>query len=454
MQQRLSPLQIQTIKLMELPVMQLEERVKEELEENPALEEEPDPEEEYPPANTPEVDDTPAYKLHAGNNYQKEPRPEFPTLSVKENFRQHLESQLGFSKLKEHEHNIALFLIGSLDDDGYLRRDLHAIVDDLAFRFSIETSAAELERLLLLVQDFDPAGVGARSLQECLLIQLKKSPHKNAHQRLAEKILTDCFHDFAKKHYDKILQKMQISEDALKAAIAEIVRLNPRPGSSIGDAYTDQARQIIPDFNLEIVDGQLQLSLLKYNIPQLHISRKYAEMMENAAAHTAEERAAAAFVKQKMEAAARFIEALKQRRQTLLITVQAIVDYQHAYFIEGDESKLRPMVLKHIAERTGFDISTISRVVNSKFIQTHFGVFSLKYFFSEGMKTTSGEEVSTHEIKNILQESIDKEDKKRPLADIELAAVLREKGYAVARRTVAKYREMMNIPVARLRKKL
>jgi RNA polymerase sigma-54 factor len=266
--------------------------------------------------------------------------------------------------------------------------------------------------------------------------------------------VNNCFGDFVKKHYDKIRTKLQIDEPTLKSAIDDIVRLNPRPAGSSSDSYNDQARQVAPDFLLELNDGELQLSLLRYNMPQLHLSKRYAQMMEHKTSGTAEDRAAAAFVKQKIEAAARFIEAVKQRQHTLLSTMQGIVDYQRDYFMEGDEFRLRPMVLKTIADRTGYDISTVSRVVSSKFIQTHFGIFPLKYFFSEKAKTTSGAEVSTHEIKNILQENIDNENKKNPLTDQKLVGVLKQGGYAVARRTVAKYREQLNIPVARLRKEL
>ena len=449
MQQKLSPLQIQTIKLVELPIMQLEQRIKEELEENPALDEEPDLDGEDADLE----DDTPAYKLYS-NNGPREARPEFPTLSVKENFRQQLETQLGFAGLSERERSLALFLIGSLDDDGYLRRDLLSISDDIAFRLGIDTSEKEIAKLLEIIQDFEPVGVGARNLQECLLLQLRARPTKTPAQQIAEKILSDCFDDFVKKHYDKILEKLELSEADLKSAVDEIVKLNPRPGGSSGDGDNTQARQVVPDFSLELNDGELQLSLLRYNIPQLHINKRYSEMMERSSATTADEKAAATFVKQKMEAAARFIEAIKQRQQTLFSTMQAIIDYQREYFMDGDEAKLRPMVLKNIAELTDYDISTISRVVNSKYIQTHFGIFSLKYFFSEGMKTTSGEEVSTHEIKNILQESLANENKKKPLTDEELMEVLKQRGYPVARRTVAKYREQLNIPVARLRKEL
>jgi RNA polymerase sigma-54 factor len=454
LQQKLSPLQIQTIKLVELPVIQFEQRVKEELEENPALDEATEAEEEYTPPPPSNDDDTPAYKLYS-QLATPAVKPEFPTLALKENFRQQLESQVGLSNLDERQRTIALFLIGSLDDDGYLRRPLGAIADDLAFRMGAEATEKELAAVLSVVQDFEPLGIGARSLQECLLIQLRKRDTHTAVQLVAEQILAHCFDDFVKKHYDKIRAKLQIDAVALKAAIDEIVRLNPRPAGSSNDSYNDPARQIVPDFLLELNDGQLQLSLLRYNVPQLHLNRRYAQMMERSGAvTTAEERSAAAFVRQKMESAARFIEAIRQRQQTLRTTMQAIIDYQHEYFMDGDETRLRPMVFKHIAACTGYDIATISRVVNSKFIQTHFGIFSLRYFFSEGMKTTSGGAVSTHEVKNILREIIEHEDSQQPLADEELVQVLQQRGYAVARRTVAKYREQMNLPVARLRKKL
>ncbi|MDR0667977.1 MAG: RNA polymerase factor sigma-54 [Prevotellaceae bacterium] len=452
LQQKLSPLQIQTIKLLELPVMQFDQRVKEELEENPALDEEPAADDEYTPVPVAD-DDTPSYKLYIPS-FTPAAKPEFPTLSVRENFRQQLETQAGYSGLNEHERAIVSFLIGSLDDDGYLRRDLTAIADDLAFRSGIATSLEELEKLLSVIQDFEPAGVGARSLRECLLIQLRKYDTKTPAQQIAEQVVAKCFTDFGKKHFDKIQSKLQIDEHTLKAAMDEIVKLNPRPASSSSESYHDLARQIVPDFLLELIDGQLQLSLLRYNIPQLRLNKRYAQLMRNKMPHAKQDRDTMIFVRQKMEAAARFIEAVKQRQQTLLSTMQAIVDYQYNYFMDGDETKLRPMALRHIADFSGYDISTISRVVNSKAIQTHFGIFPLRYFFSEGLKTTSGEEVSTREIKNILQKSIDNEDKKNPLPDKQLVELLNRRGYTVARRTVAKYREQLNIPVARLRREL
>ncbi|MDR1405955.1 MAG: RNA polymerase factor sigma-54 [Prevotellaceae bacterium] len=454
LQQKLSPLQIQTIRLVTLPVMQFEQRVKEELEENPALDETDDETDEINTSGiVPPADDTPAYKLYTSRPAPAA-KPEFPTLQVRENFRQQLETQLSFNGLDDRERALASFLIGSLDDDGYLRSDLSSVADDIAFRLGVETTGQELEKLLSLIQDCEPPGTGARNLRECLLIQLRRRDVQTDAQRLAGQVLEHCFDDFVKKHYDKIQSRLSVGKAALKAAVEEIIKLNPRPAGSSSDSFNEQARQIVPDFLLEPNDGELQLSLLRGNVPALKLNRRYMQMIDGKTAATAEERAAAAFVKQKMEAAARFIEAIKQRQQTLLKTMQAIIDYQHDYFADGDETKLRPMVLKHIAAVTGYDISTVSRVVSSKFIQTHFGIFPLKYFFSEGVKTASGTEVSTHEMKNILQESIAGEDKKQPLADRELMAVLKQRGYAIERRTVAKYREQLNIPVARLRKEL
>ncbi|MDR3350847.1 MAG: RNA polymerase factor sigma-54 [Prevotellaceae bacterium] len=453
LQQRLSPLQIQAIQLITLPIMQFEHRVREELEENPALDEAACEDDENAPAALPPGDDTPAYKLYALQS-PAATKPEFPALPVKENFRQQLEEQIGFNSLNERERTIASFLIGSLDDDGYLRRSPASVVDDIAFRMGIETTEEEIEKLLRLIQDCDPPGMGARNLRECLLIQLRRRTAPTAVQLLAGQALEHCFDDFVKKHYDKIQTKLGVDTAALKAAVEEIRHLNPRPAGSTSDSYNEQAQPMVPDFLLEPHDGELQLSLLRGNVPALQLNRRYLQLLDNRTPATAAERAAAAFVKQKMEAAARFIEAIKQRQQTLIATMQAIIDRQRAYFADGDESKLRPMVLKHIAAATGYDISTISRVVNSKFIQTHFGIFPLKYFFSEGVKTTTGTEASTHEMKNILEESIAGENKKHPLTDKQLVEVLKQRGYDVARRTVAKYREQLHIPVARLRVEL
>lgn len=447
MVQKLSPLQILTVKLLQLPSLELEERVQKEIEENPVLDEVEEEETEEDP--------TPAYKLRINNQSKDDSdRPQYSTFQVKESFHQNLEAQLGFVQLSERDHQIAKFMIGMIGDDGYLRRDLESLVDDIAFKTGIETTEDELERILSIIQEFEPAGVGARDLQECLLLQLK-ARSQNEVVKLAAKILDDHFEAFTKKHYSKIISRLNITEEQLKEAIAEIRRLNPLPGGQIDDSYTEQAQQIVPDFVLDLVDGELQLSMPRYSIPELRINRRYADMlMESAKSSTRAGKEAELFVKQKLDSAKWFIEAIKQRHNTLESTMKAIIDFQHDYFMEGDETKLKPMVLKNIAEKTGYDISTISRVVNSKYIQTHFGIFPLKYFFSEGLVNNEGEEVSTREIKNILSQSISEEDKREPLTDAELVEVLDGKGYKVARRTVAKYREQLDIPIARLRKEL
>lgn len=446
MAQKLSPLQILTVKLLQLPSLELEERVQKEIEENPVLDEVEDEE--------PEDDPTPAYKLRINNQGKDDIEKPQNTFQVKESFQQSLEAQLGFVRLSDREYQIAKFIIGMIGDDGYLRRDLESLVDDIAFKTGIETTEEELEHILSIIQEFEPAGVGARDLQECLLLQLK-AREQNYVVKLAEKILDDHFEAFAKKHYSKIISRLNVTEEQLKEAIAEIRRLNPLPGGQIDDSYTEQAQQIVPDFVLDLVDGELQLSMPRYSIPELRINRRYAEMlMESARSSSRAGKEAELFVKQKLDSAKWFIEAIKQRHNTLESTMKAIIDFQRDYFMEGDETKLKPMVLKNIAEKTGYDISTISRVVNSKYIQTHFGIYPLKYFFSEGLINNEGEEVSTREIKNILSQSIAEEDKREPLTDSELVEVLDGKGYKVARRTVAKYREQLDIPIARLRKEL
>ena len=459
LKQKLSPLQIQTIKLLELPALELDQRVRKELEENPVLETK---ETEEETDNSSEVslsdyygndDSIPSYKLYV-NNQSRDIKKDFPTFSVKESFHQHLEAQLGFRTLSEKERNITLFLIGSLDDDGYLRRDLDTLSDDMAFRLGLDANKEELAQALSVIQEFDPPGVGARDLQECLLIQIRNKEQKPPVE-MAATILDKHFNEFTKKHYDKIISRMNITEEELKEAIEEILKLNPKPGGNVDDSYTDRAQQVVPDFLLEIKDGEPVLSLPRFSVPELRINKRYADMLLKAADKSSREsKEAATFVKQKLDSAKWFIEALKQRQNTLLNTMKAILEFQEEYFVEGDETRLKPMVLKNIAEKTGLDISTISRVVNSKYIQTHFGIYSLKYFFSEGLMTENGEEVSTREIKNILAESIHAEDKRKPLTDEELVSCLNEKGYKVARRTVAKYREQLNIPIARLRKQI
>ena len=457
-QQKLSPLQIQTIKLLELPTLELEQKIRKEIEGNPVLDEiseSADPEDDSPKnvslSEYPADDPTPSYKLYV-NNQGKDLKPQYNTFSVKESFQENLIVQLGYRKLDERSRAIAVFVIGSLDDDGYLRRDLESLSYDILLRLNIETDEAELERILKIIQEFEPAGVGARDLQECLLLQLDT---RTQAQQNARTILQDYFPEFTKKHYSKIISRMGISQDELKDAIDEIVRLNPRPGGQIDDSYNDQAQQIIPDFLLEEKDGELIMSMPRFYIPELRVNKRYAELLMNSSnTSTKAGREAASFVKQKLDSAKWFVEAIKQRQNTLQNTMNAIIDFQRDYFMDGDETKLKPMVLKNIAEKTGLDISTISRVVNCKYIQTHFGIYPLKYFFSEGLMTESGEEVSTREIKLILSESVDNEDKNKPLTDEELVDVLQQKGYKVARRTVAKYREQLGIPIARLRKQL
>ncbi|MBR2438051.1 MAG: RNA polymerase factor sigma-54, partial [Bacteroidales bacterium] len=395
-QQKLSPLQIQTIKLLELPTLELEQKIRKELEENPVLDEiteSDDPENDSPKnvslSEYPADDPTPSYKLYV-NNQGKDAKPQYSTFSVKESFQENLVVQLGYKKLDERTRSIAVFIIGSLDDDGYLRRDLESLSYDILLRLNIETTEEELEKILSIIQEFEPAGVGARDLQECLLLQLSG---KNVAQERARIILQDYFQEFTKKHYSKIISRMGITQEELKEAIEEIVRLNPRPGGQIDDSYEDQAQQIIPDFLLEEKDGELIMSMPKFSVPELKVNRRYAELlMDSASSGTKAGKEAASFVKQKLDSAKWFIEAIKQRHNTLQNTMNAIIDFQREYFMDGDETKLKPMVLKNIAEKTGLDISTISRVVNCKYIQTHFGIYPLKYFFSEGLMTEGGEE--------------------------------------------------------------
>ncbi|MFA6770036.1 MAG: RNA polymerase factor sigma-54 [Bacteroidales bacterium] len=459
LQQKLSPLQIQTIKLLELPTMELEQRIKKELEENPVLDEVND-EDDTEDTSTGNVslsdysseDQIPSYKLYV-NNQGKDLRPQYNVFSVKESFYQSLETQLGYSQMDSRSKSIAGFIIGSLDDDGYLRRDLESLADDIAFRQGIETNPKDLEAILKKIQEFEPIGIGARDLRECLLIQIKLK-ESSPSVELAELILENYFPEFTKKHYQKIMSRLSLTEDQLRDAIEEIVRLNPRPGGQVDDSYSEQAQQVVPDFVLDYKDGELVMTMPRFSVPELRVNRRYADMLMKSASSDRAGKEAATFVKQKLDSAKWFVEAIRQRHNTLNNTMNAILDFQSEFFLEGDETKLRPMVLKNIAEITNLDISTISRVVNCKYIQTHFGIYPLKYFFSEGLMTDSGEEVSTREIKNILVETVDLEDKKKPLTDEQLVSVLNEKGYRVARRTVAKYREQLNVPIARLRKEL
>ena len=473
LQQKLSPLQIQTIKLIEMPVQALEQHVREVLNDNPVVDDTPQGGSDDEPRDVsisqveaqeqsggsleenygPQDDDIPSYNLHV-NNWGKDERPEYNTFSVKQSFTQSLLEQLGYRNLTEHERTVASFIIGSLDEDGYLRRDIESLVDDLAFRAGVESSAEEVEKMLKIIQEFEPSGVGARDLRECLLLQLedkKRTPSVGN----AIRVLESQFEAFKNRHFQKIMTRLHLSEDEMKAVLEEIRRLNPAPGGQIDDSYNDQAQQVVPDFQLDYENGQLILSMPRFSIPELRINRKYSEIMENGRlSESRADKEAATFVKQKIDSAKWFIEALRQRQNTLESTMRAIIDFQHDYFIDGDETSLKPMVLKDIAERTGFDISTISRVVNSKWIQTHFGIFPLKYFFSEGLENSEGEEVSTREIKKVLREMVDGEDKHNPLTDDELVDGLAAKGYKVARRTIAKYRALLDIPKARLRREL
>lgn len=462
LQQKLSPQQIQTIKLLELPAMQLEQRIKQEIENNIVLEEdERTPEEEEPQQISVDEylreDETPSYKSRI-NNYSKDDKQRPVILSEGRSLQEYLVEQLGYRNLSEREMRLATYLVGSIDEDGYLRRELDAIADDIAFTLGVETTAEELERLLDVIHDLEPAGIGARNLRECLLLQMGQLPMNTPARRLARRILTDYFDEFVKKHYEKLISRLQVSEEEFRDAIAEIRRLTPKPGNLYAEGGTDTTPYIVPDFILDYHDGRFDLSLNSSNIPEVRINRRYAEMLRDMVAPDgtvkAEDREALQFVKSKIDSAKWFISAIKQRHDTLMRTMQTILDYQKEYFKDGDKSKLRPMILKDIADRTGLDVSTISRVVNSKYVQTQFGIILLKSLFSEAMQTESGEEVSSYEIKNILQQCIDEEDKRHPLTDETLMDILNSKGYRIARRTVAKYREMLNIPVARLRKQI
>lgn len=479
--QKLSPQQIQLMKLLQVPTVALEQRIKEELEVNPALEEGGDNDEQEEVSEDPfasaddgdgeehgdqnredfdlsaylDDDETPAYKLQANNYSPDDERKEIP-FAGGVTFQEQLKAQLQLRDLDTRQYAIAEYLIGNLDEDGYLRRELFAIVDDLAFSQNIETNEAELEQILGLVQQLDPPGVGARDLQECLLLQLKRK-HQTVELKTAALILKDCMEEFSRKHYDKVAKKLELSDEELRLAIKEILRLNPRPGNSeSGSAKSTE--HIIPDFILINNDGQLELQLNSRNAPDLKISRTYQEMLEHYSKSKKisgkEQKEAILFVKQKIDSARWFIDAIRQRQQTLMLTMNAILEYQYEYFQSGDETKLRPMILKDIAEQVGLDISTISRVANSKYIQTSFGTKLLKSFFSESLSTDSGEEVSTREVKKILEDTIAAEDKRKPVTDDKLAKILKQKGYNIARRTVAKYREQLNIPVARLRKEI
>ena len=465
LQTKISPQQIQMIKLLELPTMLLEERIKREIEENIVLEEDVDAKgegEDSPEKISVEEyigkeDETPSYKARV-NNFSKDDKQRPVYISEGHSLGEYLVEQLRFRSLSEMEMIVAVYIVGSIDDDGYLRREVQSLSDDLAFTRGLDVSVEEIERILGIVQELEPAGIGARSLQECLLLQMSRQHLDSHHKLLAHKIISAHFEAFAKKHYERLMQRLDIGEDDFREAIDYIRNLSPKPGNMYSDGGIDTTPYITPDFLLDNSDGEMRLTMNTTGVPEVRISRRYRDMMRDMVAPDgtikAEDKDAVQFVKSKIDSAKWFISAIKQRHDTLMRTMQTILDFQHDYFQDGDKSKLRPMILKDIADRTDLDVSTISRVVNSKYIQTHFGIILLKSLFSEGMQTTSGEEVSSHEIKTILQECIDGEDKRHPLTDENLMDILNDKGYRIARRTVAKYREMLEIPVARMRKQI
>lgn len=473
LEQRLSPQQIQLMKLLQVPTMELDQRIKQELEENPALEEGAEKDEDgedfddnqdddfNDDSNEEEfdisdyLDDDADYKTRV-NNKGKDDEERGVPLSGEQSYQERLLDQLQLLFLDDVQYLIADTIIGNLDESGYLNREIEAIVDDLAFSANAETTEAEVEMVLKMIQELDPAGIGARDLRECLLLQLERKQDGDITRFTAKKIVEDHFEEFTKKHYTKIIKKLEISEEDLKEAVDEIIKLNPKPGGSMKESAGNY-QQVIPDFTVYEADGVLQLTIHGRNAPELKVSRDYKQMLEGyaeGAKSSKKDKEALSFVKQKLDGAKWFIDAIKQRQNTLLLTMNAIMNYQKKYFLTGDETNLRPMILKDIAEIVGLDISTISRVANSKYVQTDQGVFALKYFFSESLSTDSGEEVSTREVKQILSEAIGNEEKKRPLTDEKLTSLLKDAGYNIARRTVAKYREQLNIPVARLRKEL
>jgi len=484
--QKLSPQQILLMKLLQIPSMALEQRIKQEIEENPALEmpesddinqdedsfgdmddtpagteddvesddfKEKNAEDEFDFNDYLDDDEVPAYRLSANNQSPDDDQREIP-FAAGTSFQEFLIAQLGLRVLTEKQKQIGVTIIGNLDDAGYLQRDPDAMTDDMAFSQNIEVTKEEILEVLRVIQDLDPPGIGARNLQECLLIQLQRIEDRTQDVELAENILERHFNEFTRKHYDKIVRKAHISEEELKGAIQEILKLNPKPGDSVSES-SRLNNYVIPDFTIRNIDGELELTLNSRNAPDLKISRAYINMLETYSENkNAKGKEAVMFVKQKIDSAKWFIDAIKQRQNTLYLTMSAIMNYQENYFRTGDETMLKPMILKDIAEKVNLDISTISRVANSKYVQTPFGTYLLKTFFSESMQKDSGEEVSTREIKKILSDFIDAEDKSKPLTDEQLTEILKDKGYNIARRTVAKYREQLNIPVARLRKEL
>ena len=473
--QKLSPQQIQLMKLLQVPTIALEQRIKQEIEENPALEDSIDTDEveenqdeneteesesnednEFDISDYIDDDDTPYYKYNANNRSADDEDKSVPFVSGI-TFHELLRTQLGLRYLNEKQVFIAENIIGNLDDSGYLHRDINAMVDDFAFAHNMEVNTKEILEMLELIQDFDPPGVGARSLKECLQLQLKRKNIKEPALKLAYLITERFFNEFTKKHYEKIIKRANITTEQLRDAIDEILKLNPKPGNSLNES-TKTNQYITPDFIITIEDGNLELKLNSRNTPELRVNRKYIEMLKTYSGQKLKngspQKNAMMFVKQKLDSAKWFIDAIQQRQNTLLVTMNTIMEYQKDYFLEGDETLLKPMILKDIAEIVNLDISTISRVANSKYVQTPFGTFLLKSFFSESLSTDSGEEVSAREVKKILMNCVDEENKSKPLTDEQLAAILKEKGYNIARRTVAKYREQLSIPVARLRKEL
>lgn len=472
--QKLSPQQIQLMKLIQLPTQAFEQRLKQELEENPALEsgKEDTLEDEFDDFNNDDYDDhetigdeinvdeylsddeIPDYRTQA-NNYSSDDEEKSIPYAAGTSFNQHLISQLNTFSLSDEERDIAEFLVGSVDESGYIRRDLSEIMDDLAFTQNVFTTEDKIEKILKIVQQLDPAGVAARNLQECLSIQLHRK-EKNANVELAIDLIDKAFEQFSKKHYKKLLQKFDITELQLKDAIKEIEHLNPKPGGSYA-GNTKMVEHVVPDFAIRIVDGELELTLNGRNAPELHVSKEYSNMLKgykDAKQKSKSQKDAVMFIKQKLDAAKWFIEAIRQRQQTLFVTMSAIMHYQKEYFLTGDERKLRPMILKDIADEIEMDVSTVSRVANSKYVDTPYGTKLIKEFFSESMKNDQGEDVSTREIKKILETVVEEENKRKPLTDEALSKILKEKGYPIARRTVAKYREQLDIPVARLRKEI
>ena len=475
--QKLSPQQIQLMKLIQLPTQAFEQRLKQEMEENPALEggkddkddyeedfENPDYQDEDPGNESIETeidideylsdDEIPNYRLQA-NNYSADDEDRQVPYASGTSFTQYLKTQLSTLRLNESQKEIAEFLVGSVDESGYIRRSVQDIVDDLAFTQNVYTDEETVEKVLKYIHELDPAGVGARSLQECLLIQLNRKEQTKP-VSLAKDIIDKSFDQFSKKHYQKLLSKHDISEDELRDAIDVIEHLNPKPGGAYA-GNTRAVEHVIPDFTIKIVDGELELSLNGRNAPEMHVSKDYSEMLKGYKESKEKSKAqkdAVMFIKQKLDAAKWFIEAIKQRQTTLFVTMSAIMNYQQEYFLTGDERNLKPMILKDIADEIDMDVSTVSRVANSKYVDTPYGTKLIKDFFSESMKNDQGEDVSTKEIKKILEMTIEEENKRKPLTDEKLAKMLKEKGYPIARRTVAKYREQLDIPVARLRKEI